>query len=171
MAQRRFISAWLAVLLQSGASLSAVAAQSSAAPVTAVSPRPAMPTEACEKTADGFGAFFETIVTDPALREAYSGRNVAELDLRNPGGPVRRQAEPFRIALIDSRWAYDEPEKDASELARIKLELNADGERMRADFIKAEFSADDEVIKTLGAPEAYVFEYTQQCWQLIQHLR
>lgn len=114
MAQRRFISAWLAVLLQSGASLSAVAAQSSAAPATAVSPRPAMPTEACEKTADGFGAFFETIVTDPALREAYSTQNVAELDLRNPGGPVRRKAERFRIALIDSRWAYDETEKDVS---------------------------------------------------------
>ncbi|KQQ55597.1 hypothetical protein IFR09_00940 [Pseudomonas syringae] len=154
MAQRLFTRAVLALLLPSCAGVAAFSTPTAADPS-----RPAMPAQACEKTADGFGTFFETFVTDPALREAYSAPT------------VHRPAEPFRVALVDSRWVFDEPEKDASDLVRIKLDLVADGERMRADFIKAEFSADDEVIRTLGAPQAYLFEYRQHCWQLVQHLR
>lgn len=140
---------------------------------TAVPPgnRPPLPVEACARTADGFAAFFETIVSDAAVRAAYSAPTVEERDLRDPSKRVDRPAEPFRLTLIDYRWTYDEPGKEPGDMAQVKLDLRRDGERMRADFIKAEFSADDEVIRTFGAPEAYVFEYTQRCWQLTQHLR
>ncbi|WP_372372330.1 hypothetical protein ACCQ13_00980 [Xanthomonas sp. NCPPB 1638] len=133
--------------------------------------RPPLPLEACARTADGFAAFFETIVSDAAVRAAYSAATVEERDLRDPSKRVDRPAEPFRLTLIDYRWTYDEPGKEPGEMAHVKLDLRRDGERMRADFVKAEFSADDEVIRTFGAPEAYVFAYTHRCWQLTQHLR
>jgi hypothetical protein len=147
-----------------------------AAPAAAAKPapgdaRPALPSGACDRTEDGFAAFLEAIVSDPALRAAYSAPTVAEGDLRDPSRPVDRPREPFRLALIDYGWSYDEPGKDPGQLARVKLDITPDGGRMRVDFVKAEFSADDEVVKTLGAPEAYVFDYTQQCWRLAQHLR
>jgi len=185
MKQRLLTAALLALLLQgckapastaaadapAAAAPTAQAAPAAATPAAAAAPRPALPPEACAKTQDGFAAFLEAIVADPALRAAYSAPQVAERDLRDPSKPVDRPAEPFRLVLIDSRWSYDEPGKDPADLARVDLKLKPDGERMRADFVKAEFSADDEVTRTLGAPEAYVFKYTQQCWQLAQHLR
>jgi hypothetical protein len=187
MKQRLLAAALLALLLQgckppqptaaadapapTSTASAATAAPEPATPVAPAAPRPALPPEACTRTEDGFAAFLEAIVADPALRAAYSAPQVAERDLRDPSKPVDRPTEPFRLVLIDSRWSYDEPDKDAGELARVKLEFKPDGERMRVDFVKAEFSADEEVTRTLGAPEAYVFEYTQQCWQLTQHLR
>ncbi|WP_369941669.1 hypothetical protein [Xanthomonas medicagonis] len=163
-----------------GTAPAAAAAATTPAPATAPAAapkpapsdaRPALPSGACDRTQDGFAAFLEAIVSDPAVRAAYSAPTVAEGDLRDPSKHVARPGEPFRLALIDYSWSYDEPGKDPGQLARVKLDITPDGERMRVDFVKAEFSADDEVVKTLGAPEAYVFDYTQQCWRLAQHLR
>ncbi|MEB1549057.1 hypothetical protein VDQ94_09105 [Xanthomonas campestris pv. campestris] len=133
--------------------------------------RPALPPEACQRTADGFAVFLEAIATDPALRAAYSAPKLAEYDFATPPKPVERAAEPFRLALIDSRWSYDEPDKNAEDLSRVDLKITQQGDQMRASFVRAEFSADDEVVKTLGAPEAYVFDYTKDCWQLSRHVR
>lgn len=183
MKRRLLCAALLALVLQgckapdsTASAAPAPAATAAAPPAAAAVPapeaaRPALPPGACDRTEDGFASFLEAIVSDPALRAAYSAPSVAEGDLRDPSKPVDRPGEPFRLALIDSTWSYDEPGKDPGQLARVKLDIKPDGERMRVDFVKAEFSADDEVVKTLGAPEAYVFDYTQQCWRLAQHLR
>ena len=182
----RLLTATVLVLLMQGCNASQPAATAQAtspaaptaaaaapAQVAATPPanRPPLPLEACARNADGFAAFFETIVSDPAVRAAYSAPTIEERDLRDPSRRVDRPAEPFRLTLIDYRWSYDEPGKEPGEMARVKLDLKPDGERMRADFVRAEFSADDEVTRTFGAPEAYVFEYTQRCWLLTQHLR
>ena len=83
----------------------------------------------------------------------------------------REQADPFRIALVDYQWVYDEPDKDAGVLSRISMERKFGADTMRIDFVKAEFSPDDEVVRTLGAHEAYVFRFREGCWQLAQQLR
>lgn len=185
MKQRLLTAALLALLLQGckpseptataapapAPTAMAAAVSEPATPAAAAADRPALPQGACEKTEDGFTTFLEAIIADPALRAAYSAPHVEERELRDPSKPVNRPNEPFRLTLIDYSWSYDEPDQDPSKLARIKMDFKRDGDRMRVDFVKAEFSADDDVVKTFGAPEAYVFEYTQQCWRLVQHLR
>jgi len=168
MKRRLFTAALLALLLQGGHVSGFIGAAQAAAPVAT---RPALPPGACARSEDGFVTFLEAFAADPTLRPAYSAPQVAERDLRNPSKSVNRASEPFRLVLIDSRWSYDEPEKDAGALARVKLDIKPVAEGMRADIVKARFSADDDVIKPFGAPEAYVFEYVQQCWQLTRHLR
>jgi len=168
MKHRLFTAALLALLLQGGYMSGFVGAAQAASPVPT---RPALPSEACNKNEDGFATFLEAFASDPTVRAAYSAPHVAERDLRNPSKSVNRPNEPFRLAVIDSRWSYDEPGKDVSALARVKLDIKPVAEGMRADIVKARFSPDDNVVKPFGAPEAYVFEYVQQCWQLTQHLR
>ncbi|WP_295957293.1 hypothetical protein [uncultured Xanthomonas sp.] len=185
MPQRLLATALLALLLQgctppqSNASVTAAPAPAAtAAATTPTTPpaaqgaeRPALPPGACDKTLDGFGTFLEAIVNDAELRHAYSAPKVTEGDLRDPSKVVDRPSEPFRLTMIDYSWSYDEPGQDLSKLPRVKLDIKQEGDRMRVDFVKAEFSADDEHIKRIGAPEAYVFDYTQHCWRLVQHLR
>lgn len=134
-----------------------------------------LPAEACVKSEDGFAAFFEQFVYEANVRSAYTAPQIEIRDLKDPGKLLEtqtpQQAGPFKIALIDSQWSYDEPGKQAGELDRVKIDRTLSGERMRVDFVKAEFSPDDEVVKTLGKPEAYVFEFKQGCWQLTQQLR
>ncbi|MBX9403394.1 hypothetical protein K4L06_18935 [Lysobacter sp. BMK333-48F3] len=145
------------------------------APAAAPAARPALPAEACQRSEDGFGAFFERYVQDPAVRAGYTAAQLELRDLRDPAKPgrsvPREQADPFRIALVDSQWVYDEPGKDPGQLERIDSRRKLDGDRMRVDFVRAEFTPDDDVASTKGAPEAYVFTFEQGCWQLSQQLR
>lgn len=145
-----------------------------AAPTAAQATKPTvqLSPDACVKSEDGFAAFFEQFVYEAPVRAAYSAPTVEVRDIKDPAKRLDAQPPgPFRIALIDNQWSYDEPEKDPSQLARIKMERTLSGDVMRVDFVKAEFTADDEVSKTLGKPEAYVFEFKQGCWQLTQQLR
>lgn len=149
----------------------APAASPAAAPAAA---RPALPEGACAKTEDGFASFLEAYIAEPDKRAAYTSPNFEVRDIKAPDRPIAHQtgpAGPFRIALVDYQWSYFEPGKPDGELARIKLDRKLEGDRMRLDFAKAEFSPDDEVVKTLGPPEAYVFEHQQGCWQLTLQLR
>ncbi|SDY19568.1 hypothetical protein SAMN04487939_101180 [Lysobacter sp. yr284] len=156
---------------------SAPAAAAVAAPAPAASPvaaRPALPEGACAKTEDGFASFLEAFIGEPDKRAAYTSPGFALRDIKAPDQPITHQTgptEPFRIALVDYQWSYFEPGKPDGELARIKLDRKLEGDRMRLDFVKAEFSPDDEVVKTLGPPEAYVFQHQQGCWQLTLQLR
>lgn len=150
----------------------APAASPAAAPPAAA--RPALPEGACDKTEDGFASFLEAYIAEPDKRAAYTSPDFALRDIKAPDQPITHQTgptEPFRIALVDYQWSYFEPGKPDGELARIKLDRKLEGDRMRLDFAKAEFSPDDEVVKTLGPPEAYVFEHKQGCWQLTLQLR
>jgi len=153
------------------------AAAAGATPAPAAEPaaaRPALPEGACAKTEDGFASFLEAYIAEPDKRAAYTSPNFEVRDIKAPDQPITHQtgpAGPFRIALVDYQWSYFEPGKSDGELARIKLDRKLEGDRMRLDFAKAEFSPDDEVVKTLGPPEAYVFEHQQGCWQLTLQLR
>lgn len=155
-----------------------------AAPAAATAPAPApvaaapaaapavqLPADACVKSEDGFASFFEQFVYEAPVRAAYSAPTVEVRDIKDPAKLLGSQPDPFRIALVDNQWSYAEPGKDAGQFARIKSERTLSGDRMRVDFVKAEFSPDEEVTKTLGKPEAYVFEFKQGCWQLTQQLR
>ncbi|MFK3649783.1 hypothetical protein ACI2IY_15315 [Lysobacter enzymogenes] len=147
-----------------------------AAPAAPAAERPALPEGACAKTEDGFDSFLEAYVGgDPATRAAYTAPEIEVRELKDPAKLISKQpaaqAGPFRIALIDSQWSYFEPGKADGELARIQLDRKLEGDRAQVDYVKAEFSPDEEVVKTLGAPEAYVFEHKQGCWQLTLQLR
>ncbi|MGH8082356.1 MAG: hypothetical protein ACREP7_17400 [Lysobacter sp.] len=150
----------------------APAAVETAAPAAA---KVELPEGACAKTEDGFDAFLEQFVYEAPVRTAYSAAQIEVRDIKNPARLIATQApaqaDPFRIALVDSQWSYDEPGKDPGQLSRIKLDRKLSGDRMRLDFVKAEFSPDEDVVKTLGPPEAYVFQFKGDCWQLAQHLR
>ncbi|MGJ7903275.1 hypothetical protein, partial [Lysobacter sp. 1R34A] len=134
-----------------------------------------LPAEACVKSEEGFATFFEQFVYGGNVRSAYTAPQLEIRDLKDPGKLLEtqtpQQAGPFKIALVDHQWSYDEPGKQAGELDRVKIDRTLSGDRMRVDFVKAEFSPDEEVVKTLGKPEAYVFEFKQGCWQLTQQLR
>ncbi|QWP75123.1 hypothetical protein J5226_15965 [Lysobacter sp. K5869] len=154
------------------------AAAAGATPAPAAEPaaaRPALPEGACAKTEDGFDSFLEAYIGQPDKRAAYTAPDIEVRELKDPAKLVAKQsaqqAGPFRIALVDSQWSYFDPAKPDGEMARIDLNRNLDGDRVRVDYVKAEFSPDEEVVKTLGAPEAYVFEFKQGCWQLTQQLR
>ncbi|KRB04497.1 hypothetical protein ASD86_16830 [Lysobacter sp. Root690] len=152
----------------------ATAAAAAPAASTAASAAPAvqLPAEACAKSEDGFASFLEQFVYEAPVRAAYSAPTVEVRDIKDPSKVLSSEAPgPFRIALVDSQWSYNEPGKDAGQFARIKMDRTLSGDRMRVDFVKAEFSPDEEVTKTLGKPEAYVFEFKQGCWQLTQQLR
>lgn len=138
---------------------------------TAAAPAVQLPADACVKSEDGFASFFEQFVYEAPVRAAYSAPTVEVRDIKDPAKLLSSQPDPFRIALVDNQWSYAEPGKDAGQFARIKSERTLSGDRMRVDFVKAEFSPDEEVTKTLGKPEAYVFEFKQGCWQLTQQLR
>jgi hypothetical protein len=150
----------------------ASAAAPAAAPAAA---RPALPEGACAKTEDGFATFLEAYIAEPDKRAAYTAPEIEVRDIKDPSRLIAKQsaqqADPFRIVLVDSQWSYFEPGKPDGELARIQLDRKLEGDRMRLDFVKAEFSPDEEVVKTLGPPEAYVFGYEQGCWQLTLQLR
>ncbi|WND78333.1 hypothetical protein [Lysobacter capsici] len=131
-----------------------------------------LPAEACVKSEDGFASFFEQFVYEAPVRAAYSAPTVEVRDIKDPAKLLgSEQPGPFRIAIVDNQWSYNEPGKDAGQFARVKMDRTLNGDRMRVDFVKAEFSPDEEVTKTLGKPEAYVFEFKQGCWQLTQQLR
>lgn len=137
--------------------------------------RPALAEGACDKTEDGFASFLEAYIAEPDKRAAYTAPQIELRELKDPSRLIAtesaQQAGPFRIALVDYQWSYFDPAKPDGEMARIQLDRKLEGDRMRLDFVKAEFSPDDEVVKKLGAPEAYVFEHKQGCWQLTQQLR
>lgn len=151
----------------------AAPAPTAAAPTAApAAPAVQLPAEACVKSEDGFASFFEQFVYEAPVRAAYSAPTVEVRDIKDPGKLLgSEQPGPFRIAMVDNQWSYSEPGKDAGQFARVKMDRTLNGDRMRVDFVKAEFSPDEEVTKTLGKPEAYVFEFKQGCWQLTQQLR
>ncbi|MER2196860.1 hypothetical protein [Methylobacterium brachiatum] len=174
MRQRRLTTALLVLLLPGGKPAAAAPAPTAMAAPGLVRPaatRADLPSGACDKTEDGFTAFLNAIVTDPALRAAYSAPQIAERDLNDPARPVARPIEPFRLTLIDYMWSYDEPGRDPGKLARVELSFTLDGDRMRLGLVRAKFSPEGNLVRTFGAPEAYVFEHRQGCWRLVEHLR
>ena len=65
-----------------------------------------------------------------------------------------------------------------SPYTRLNLEIKKTGEKtFRVDYIKAEFeytggeSEGERLVRTEGAPNAYIFEHRNGCWYLTQKLQ
>jgi hypothetical protein len=157
------------------ADVSAVAAVQGKAPRVPASDVKHLPADACVKSERGFSEFFDSFAQDRPVRESHSAPMIQIGDIKNPNGKgaavALHQIEPFRIALVDNQWVYEEPGKPPGELARVDISRTLDGEAMRVEFVRAEFSADDDVLRTMGDAEAYVFVFRNGCWQLTEYLR
>jgi hypothetical protein len=86
----------------------------------------------------------------------------------------------FKIRALDYTMVYDDPSiTDPNAKARLKLDFKRRTEDIfRVDYVRAEFKvnpeAEDnngELIRTYGAPGAYVFEHQNGCWQLTTEYR
>jgi hypothetical protein len=133
-----------------------------------------LPAEACVKSEEGFSEFFGHFVQDRKVRESHSAPMIEVGDIKKDDETknvvASDQIEPFRIALVDSRWVYEEPGKPPGELARVDTNRTLDGNTMRVEFVRAEFSSEEDVLKTMGDPEAYIFAFRKGCWQLTKYL-
>jgi len=133
-----------------------------------------LPAEACVKSEEGFSEFLGLFVQDRRVRESHSAPMIGVGDIKRPDETADvvalQQIEPFRIALVDGRWVYEEPGKPSGELARVDISRTLDGEAMRVEFVRAEFSAEDDVLRTIGDPEVYEFAFRKGCWQLMKYL-
>lgn len=125
-----------------------------------------LPDDAC--TREGHWSFFEAFVRWDAVRtrhiaDTVSVRSFAQPDRemsRTPGRDVG-----FRIALEDYRWVLAGSDQD------LDLQPLQEGDVLRVQYTPVELGPDDEVVRTLGAPGAYVFERRNGCWELTQELR
>lgn len=121
-----------------------------------LTPADELPGDAC--TREGYWSFFETFVRSHHVREKYTAPE------------ARGAIDPFRIALVDDRWYYveagQEPGQKALELKEIR-EANS----FTVEYTKADLGPDGEVVKRYGAPEKYVFQFTNGCWQLASATR
>lgn len=133
-----------------------------------------LPAEACVKSEEGFSEFFGFFVQDRRVRESHSAPMIEVGDIKKDDETknvvASEQIEPFRIALVDNQWMYEEPGKSPGELARVDINRTMDGEAVRVEFVRAEFSAEDEVLRAVGDPEAYIFVFRNGCWQLTEYL-
>jgi hypothetical protein len=133
-----------------------------------------LPAEACIQSEEGFSEFFDIFVQDRPVRESHSAPMIEIGDIKNPNGKgnvvASQQIEPFRIALADNQWVYEEPGKSPGELARVDINKTLDGNIVRVEFVRAKFSVEDNVVRTTGDPEAYVFAFRNGCWQLTEYL-
>lgn len=147
-----------------------------AAPSVAATPAVApqtLPAEACAPEA--YADFFNDYVGSAGVRAAYTADTVrvGSLDKPAEARPVAKaDYRDFKIGIVDSRWAYLDPAvKDPGSYPLLDLEFKPEGGKsFRVEYVHAEFDADDNVVKTIGKPAAYVFERGNDCWVLSQDL-
>jgi hypothetical protein len=110
-----------------------------------------LPGDAC--TLDGYWSFFEAFARSAQIRDKYTA-------------PEARSAiAPFRIALVDDRWYYVEAGQEPGQEA-LELKDAREGNGFTVEYTKAELGPDGEVVRKLGAPGKYSFQFTNGCWQL-----
>jgi len=124
--------------------------------------------EAC--TQKGYQAFFESFVRSDAIRKSHTSPNV-EIRSISDNKPIKAKYDQFKIGLVDYVWIFLDPKKDISNYEQLDLKEKIIGSTYRVDYQRAEFGADDEVIKTYGAPGAYLFEIQDGCWRLTKEYR
>ena len=121
----------------------------------AQNPSSDLPADAC--TRDGYWSFFETFVQSPEVRAAHTS------------DAVRSAINPFRISLVDDRWYYvDDAGKEGQERQPLELKDVLEGKTFRVEYVRAEFDANDEIVRTYGTTGSYVFNFVDGCWQLTQ---
>jgi hypothetical protein len=149
-------------------------------------PSPRRP-ESCAP--DNYGQFFWQFVQDNdmsnnPMRMPYSAASITVRNYDNPDQVlevVKKQSyQGFKIASVDYTLVYDDPTiTDPKAKARLKREVKRlDDNTFRVDYVRAEFETDGEaednngkLIRTYGAPGAYIFEHQNGCWTLTQEYR
>lgn len=125
-----------------------------------------LPDDAC--TREGHWSFFESFVRWDAVRARHTADSVSVRSFAQPDREVGRTLGKdvgFRIALEDYRWVLAGSDQD------LDLQPLQDGDVLRVQYTPVKLGPDDEVVRTLGAPGAYVFERRSGCWELTQELR
>jgi hypothetical protein len=138
---------------------------------------------------DNYGEFFWQFVQDNdmhnnPMREPYSAAEIQIRDYSDPNQVLevvkKQNYQGFKIASVDYTLVYDDPTiTDPKAKARLKREVKRlDDNTFRVDYLRAEFETDGEaednngkLIRTYGAPGAYIFEHQNGCWNLTQELR
>jgi hypothetical protein len=135
--------------------ISEVSAQKGSDMSAVQNPSSNLPTDAC--TQEGYWSFFEAFAQSQEVRDAHTA------------DAVRSAINPFRISLVDDRWFYvDDAGKGEQERQPLELKDVREGNAFRVEYVRAEFDANDEIVKTYGTPGSYVFNFVDGCWQLTQ---
>lgn len=129
--------------------------------------------------------FFENFVRGQdyqgnEMRYRFTAAYVQVRDYQDPSRLIEvmsRKNDEFSISLRDYRWVQLVPSQ-GSPYTRLNLEIKKVSDRMfRVDYIKAEFayvggeSEGERLVRTEGAPNAYIFEHRNGCWYLTQKLQ
>jgi hypothetical protein len=118
------------------------------------------------------------------IRSRYSADKIQVRDYNDPSQVLevvkQQDYQGFKIASVDYTLVYDDPTiTDPNAKARLKREVKRlDDNTFRVDYVRAEFETDGEaednngkLIRTYGAPGAYIFEHQNGCWTLTQEYR
>jgi hypothetical protein len=143
--------------------------------------------ESCAR--ENYGQFFWQFVKDNDMRNnrmriPYSAASITVRDYQNPDRVLevvkKQNYQGFKIDSVDYTLVYDDPTiTNPNAKARLKREVKRlDDSTFRVDYIRAEFETDGEaednngkLIRTYGAPGAYIFEHQNGCWTLTQEYR
>jgi hypothetical protein len=118
------------------------------------------------------------------IRSRYSADKIQVRDYNDPNQILevvkKQDYQGFKIASVDYTLVYDDPTiTDPNAKARLKREVKRlDDNTFQVDYVRAEFETDGEaednngkLIRTYGAPGAYIFEHQNGCWNLTQEYR
>jgi hypothetical protein len=143
--------------------------------------------ESCAR--ENYGQFFWQFVKDNdmsnnRMRMPYSAALITVRDYQNPDQVLevvkKQNYQGFKINSVDYTLVYDDPTiNDPNAKARLKREVKRlNDNTFRVDYVRAEFETDGEaednngkLIRTYGAPGAYIFEHQNGCWTLTQEYR
>ncbi len=132
-----------------------------------------MSAEAC--TLEGHAAFLESFARDEKVRATYTSPQMRIRDFNKLDTDAnlieRGKYDQFKIGLMDYRWVYLDPARDENSYERLEVKQKRTGDTLRVDFVKGEFDAEDNLVRTQGKPRAYIFEFKQGCWYLTQDLQ
>ena len=124
--------------------------------------------DAC--TQKGYWSFFESFVKSEVIRNSHTSPMV-EVRSYSTQEKIEGKYDQFKIGLVDYQWVYLNPAKNESNYDSLDLKEKLIGNTFRVDYQKAEYGADDELLKTFGDPGAYLFELKDSCWRLTQEFR
>lgn len=143
-----------------------------------------MSKDACK--AKDFAAFFGSYAQNRKVRDAQTAALVEVRSLKNPKKKIEdvdARDFLFNIQMLDysyydadSALKFDKSE-NPDDLVDVKVDFKElGGDKHRIDWTRAQMKPDDEgegkvLVKTIGKPGAYIFEYVDGCYQLTQDLR
>ena len=145
------------------------------------SPSPKQP-EYCAP--EKYRQFFWNFVKDNdmknnRMRVPYTSAEIQVRDYNNPQKILevvsKEDYQGFKISAVDYTMVYDDRSiTNLNSKARLKLDFESQTKDVfRVNYVKAEFETNPEaednngkLIRTYGAPGAYIFVYRNGCWNL-----